>query len=357
MEMPNTAASGKPEENCSKSYKTHVDPKYECPICLQWLHETVLTSCGHKFCSKCIYAWLEKKESCCPVDSRSLKHENDLFRDLHTDREISQIHINCPYQQFGCEVELSPVDMNTHIDQCTYKTTLSESQTQNTDKGMSVEAILWDPPQKSGAQISNKEGPTPDWQQLLKNLYERIVVLEQANRELSITVSNQKSQLETMYLQTCNGFYIWRLKSFQEKLAAMKKDHLQMFYSPAFYTSPYGYKICARINISSNDENYLSLLLHIMKSDNDDALDWPFNGIIYFVLVHPLNSDENIREITLSRRDLESFWKPACELNKRSFGYTEFVHVDEVLKYVCDDEIIFRIEVHPDDKFKMTLME
>lgn len=33
---------------------------------------------------------------------------------------------------------------------------------------MSVEAVLWDPPPKSGAQSSNKEGPTPDWQQLLK---------------------------------------------------------------------------------------------------------------------------------------------------------------------------------------------
>lgn len=190
-----------------------------------------------------------------------------------------------------------------------------------------------------------------------RNLYEKIVILEQANRELSITVSNQKSHLEAMYLRTCNGFYIWRLKSFREKLAAMKNDHLQMFYSPEFYTSPYGYKICARINISSNDKNYLSLLLHIMKSDNDDALDWPFNGIMYFVLVHPRDSDKNIREITLSRPDLEAFFKPTCELNKRSFGYTEFVHIDEVLKYLHYDELIFRIEVHPDDKFKMTLME
>lgn len=69
-----------------------------------------------------------KKGSCCPVDSHPLKSESDLFRDLHTDREISQIHVNCPYRQFGCKVELSPVDMNTHMDRCTYKTTLSESQ-------------------------------------------------------------------------------------------------------------------------------------------------------------------------------------------------------------------------------------
>lgn len=177
-------------------------------------------------------------------------------------------------------------------------------------------------------------------------MYERIVVLEQENRELSITVSNQKNQLATMCLRNCNGVYIWRLKSFQEKLTAMINDPLKMFYSPGFYTSPNGYKICARINISSKDSDYLSLLLHIMKSENDDALDWPFNGTMCFILVHPQDSEKNIREMTSSRPDLEAFRKPTCELNKRSFGYTEFVRVCDISNFLQNDSLIFRIEVH-----------
>jgi len=56
-----------------------------------------------------------------------LKSE-DLFPDLYTTREISQKRTSCIYQQFGCQVKLSPVDMETHITQCTYKQDLSEPQ-------------------------------------------------------------------------------------------------------------------------------------------------------------------------------------------------------------------------------------
>lgn len=171
--------------------------------------------------------------------------------------------------------------------------------------------------------------------------------MEQENRELSITVSNQKNQLAAMYLRNCNGVYIWRLKSFQEKFEAMTNDPLKMFYSPGFYTSPNGYKICARINISSKDPDYLSFVLHVMKSENDDALDWPFNGTMFFALVHPQDSEKTICEITSSRPDLEAFRKPTCELNKRSFGYTEFIRLRDITDFLQYDTLIFRIEVHP----------
>lgn len=62
------------------------------------------------------------------MDSQPLKSESDLFRDLYTSREISQQRTTCPYQEFGCQIELSPVDMETHIHQCTYKKGHSKSQ-------------------------------------------------------------------------------------------------------------------------------------------------------------------------------------------------------------------------------------
>jgi len=190
-----------------------------------------------------------------------------------------------------------------------------------------------------------------------RNLYERIVVLEQENRELSIAMSNQKNQLAAMCLRNCNGVYIWKLTSFREKLTTMINDPLKMFYSPGFYTSPNGYKICARINISSKDSDYLSLVLHIMKSENDDTLDWPFKGAMYFILIHPQSSEKNIREITWSMPDVEAFRKPIYELNKRSFGYTEFVRVCDITDFLQEDSLIFRIEVRASsifDTFKLS---
>nr|XP_034192376.1 TNF receptor-associated factor 6-like isoform X2 [Osmia lignaria] len=348
-----------------------------------------------------------KEGACCPVDSKPLKSESDLFRDLYTSREISQQRTRCPYQQFGCEVKLSPVDMEAHINQCMYKRSLPDSQimhchfknvgcsetfyteenlhthlerninhhltmvlkalpqvstSQNNVSAMVAESKLWDPPSKSANSLEKPE-PSLEWQQLLKNLYERIVLLEQQNRELSITISNQKTQLTTLqtslrfnqeelFLRSCNGVYIWRLHSFQEKLRSMMNDSLKMFYSPGFYTSLNGYKICARINVSSKDPEFLSLLLHIMKSESDDGLDWPFNGTMCFILVNPHDSEKDIREITSSRPDLEAFRKPVCELNKRSFGYTEFVRIRDLPDFLQNDCLIFRIEVRVDDRFQ-----
>lgn len=30
---------------------------YECPICLSWLKDPVLTRCGHHFCKICLEEW------------------------------------------------------------------------------------------------------------------------------------------------------------------------------------------------------------------------------------------------------------------------------------------------------------
>lgn len=127
----------------------------------------------------------------------------------------------------------------------------------------------------------------------------------------------------------------------------MLADPLTMYYSPGFYTNQNGYKICARVNISSRDPEYLSLLLHIMQSDNDDALDWPFNGTMYFALFHPTDKSKDIREMTTSMPDLEAFKRPTSNFNKRSFGYTEFVRIAELPEYFRNNTLVFRIEVEP----------
>ncbi|XP_046623338.1 TNF receptor-associated factor 6 isoform X1 [Neodiprion virginianus] len=389
----------------TENNKADLESRFECPICLTWLRDPVLTSCGHKFCAQCINMWLRKKGTCCPVDSQPLQPESDLFPDLFTRREISQQRAHCPYQKFGCAIELSPIDIDSHMNKCDFRRQVGEhvscpfksigcsdiiiseeelkthlehstsshlteilqlvakvipkltSLEQTGSSTRAMEYKWWDPPPKKNL-LSTQDEPCPDWQELVKTLYERIVVLEQQNRELTISLSNQQNHLssirtsvryndEEMILRYCNGLYIWKLDSFREKLEIMITDSLKMFYSPGFYTSPNGYKICARINVSSKDPRYLSLLIHMMHSENDDALDWPFNGSISFVLVHPMDSERNIRDTTFSKPELEAFKKPTCELNKRSFGYTEFVLIKDLVEFLREDSMIMRVEVKP----------
>lgn len=84
-------------------------------------------------------------------------------------------------------------------------------------------------------------------------LYERVVVLEQRNREQDIVIANVSKQLSAfavakmkqnndMLLRYCMGNYIWKIDNFKARLDAMLKDHCKMLYSPGFYTSPNGYR-------------------------------------------------------------------------------------------------------------------
>lgn len=89
------------------------------------------------------------------------------------------------------------------------------------------------------------------WQGLLRSLYERIVMLEQRNREQDIQLENMKRQLfanigqvsQDLALRYCGGTYLWTVTQISDKLMAMAAAPTRcMFYSPGFYTAPNGYR-------------------------------------------------------------------------------------------------------------------
>ncbi|XP_057326049.1 TNF receptor-associated factor 6-A [Microplitis mediator] len=373
-------------------------PRFECPICLSWLQDPVLTSCGHKFCYNCIHNWLKREGARCPIDSQVLEENKDIFRDHYTSREISQQQINCLYENFGCDMKLSPLSMQSHVINCIHKknfksngivgnSTVVNECVENFEEKDSCNTQVDEDNNNCLSKIEDRLssikmkteetndtfiGSTPlnsysnngnldcenikDWKRLTKNLYERIVTLEQSNQELNITIKNQSAVITSLQevinmkeqeisSNNRHGIFIWKINLFQEKLKEMQSTPLKMFYSSEFYTHPNGYKICARVNISSKNSEFLSIVIHMMQSDNNDFLDWPFEGTISFILVHPLDSKKSIREETCTKPNLEAFKKPTEELNKRSFGYTEFVPINELSNFFHNNSLVFRIEI------------
>ena len=54
-----------------RSKDDDVDSKWICKICLDGLKKPVVTQCGHLFCWKCLYRWLERAQTC-PVCSGAI---------------------------------------------------------------------------------------------------------------------------------------------------------------------------------------------------------------------------------------------------------------------------------------------
>jgi len=375
-----------------------IDSRFECPICLTCLKNPYLTTCGHRFCQKCIQEWL-KKEDGCPIDHHKLVPDKDIFPDNYTRREIEQEKVNCPFPD--CFESLSLLDLEHHyieaheqIDSndgelsCPFKNIgcdtmissrshliahkqasvhyhmqlLSKAHNFLISKLISIskgnekasEADMWSAPAKGSAkstEISAEHG-------LIKSLYERIVILEQKTRGQDIELSNAKEKIaslqqELLYfkshlpLRFCNGTHIWAVRDMTLKLRSMASDHTIMYYSDGFYTSYSGYKFCARLNISPNNGSYLSLLIHLMKGENDHALLWPFSGRITFTIVHPLESEQSMHEVMCSPPGLEAFKRPTKTISTRGFGYTEMISISDLTSrgFINEDDIVY-IKIH-----------
>ncbi|KPJ10525.1 TNF receptor-associated factor 6 [Papilio machaon] len=324
------------------------ESRYECPVCLNWLRDPVITTCGHKFCKSCITSWLQF--ACYLLNMEKIfSHVSSLMAVLQSRQ---------PMLSDALDVVEVPTDEDTG---CFLMNAYSEIKINNDISNASIdtkeqEAMnLWEAPDKEGAQAA---APLTNTSTLIRALYERVVVLEQRNREQDIVLANLTKQLSAlavakmkqnsdMLLRYCAGNYIWRVDNFQQRLDAMLKDNYKMLYSPGFYTSPNGYRFCVRLNISPQNSLFFALHVHLMKTENDDCLEWPFNGRISFAMINQLDAERTQRDTMMSNSNLVAFQKPSAEICLRGFGYTEYALISDVVRngFVKNDVLVIKVTI------------
>ncbi|XP_010875448.1 TNF receptor-associated factor 1 isoform X2 [Esox lucius] len=137
------------------------------------------------------------------------------------------------------------------------------------------------------------------------------------------TVINSLKQSLTAHLEVSyDGTFIWRLSDLNSKMKEAISGHGNRpnLYSPAFYTSRYGFKVCMRLYLNGDGlgkGTHISLFFVIMKGEYDSLLSWPFKHKVTFFLL-----DQNHREhvIDAFRPDLtsSSFQRPVSDMNVAS---------------------------------------
>ncbi|XP_006823613.2 TNF receptor-associated factor 2-like [Saccoglossus kowalevskii] len=125
-------------------------------------------------------------------------------------------------------------------------------------------------------------------------------------------------------------------------------------YSPCFFTSRHGYKMCARVYLNGDGMgkgNHVSLFFVIMRGSFDALLRWPFRQKVTFMLL-----DQNNREhvIDAFRPDptSNSFKRPTGDMNIAS-GCPLFMPLSQLDSsrhaYVKDDCMFIKVIVDTTD--------
>lgn len=183
---------------------------------------------------------------------------------------------------------------------------------------------------------------------LIRELYQRVVMLEQTCRRQEIRADQLEQQLsraEERDGRYCNGSFLWRINKFSEIHHKMRNCHSFLVYSRSFYSSVFGYRMCLRSNLYySEGEEYLGVFLHLMKGEQDDCLSWPWMGTIKITVINQRGGilREHFSETIDSLPGLAAFEKPEEDLNARGFGFQEFIRVNSLFTdgYLTDDDCL-----------------
>ena len=153
-------------------------------------------------------------------------------------------------------------------------------------------------------------------------------------------------------MPSTDGTLMWKISNLaQQRQDAVSGCHTS-FYSPSFYTSRYGYKMCARIYLNGDDlgrVTHISLFFVLMRSEYDALLRWPFRQKVTLMILDQ-DSVEHVIDVFRPDPNSSSFQRPRREMNIAS-GCPLLCPLIELEKhaYVRDDVMFIKVIVDSSD--------
>ncbi|NXS91078.1 TRAF2 factor, partial [Jacana jacana] len=183
-------------------------------------------------------------------------------------------------------------------------------------------------------------------QEKIETLSNKVRQLERSIGLKDLAMAEMEDKIRSLEASTYDGVFVWKITEFARKRQDAITGRSPAIFSPAFYTSKYGYKMCLRVYLNGDGTGrgtHLSLFFVVMKGPNDALLRWPFNQKVTLMLL-----DQNNREhiIDAFRPDVtsSSFQRPVTEMNIAS-GCPLFCPVSVMEaknSYVRDDAIFIK---------------
>uniref|UniRef100_A0A8C7CZH8 TNF receptor-associated factor n=1 Tax=Oncorhynchus kisutch TaxID=8019 RepID=A0A8C7CZH8_ONCKI len=183
-------------------------------------------------------------------------------------------------------------------------------------------------------------------QDKIENLSNKVRQLERTLTMRDLQLAETDQTLRELQFCTFDGVFVWKIADFSRRRQDAVAGRTPAMFSPAFYSSKYGYKMCLRLYLNGDGTGrgtHLSLFFVVMRGKCDALLKWPFSQKVTLMLL-----DQNNREhiIDAFRPDVSStsFQRPISEMNIAS-GCPLFCPLAKLTgksSYLRDDTIFIK---------------
>ena len=154
----------------------------------------------------------------------------------------------------------------------------------------------------------------------IARLHERLDRIDTSMAETTVRLSDIGVPSTSQATTSCNGTLLWKIDDFTKIRREAVSGAQIAIYSQHFYTSQFGYKMCARIYMNGDGfgkGTHISLFFVVMKGEYDALLPWPFQKKITMMLLDQ-NNGEHMIDAFRSDPESSSFQRPKNNMNVAS---------------------------------------
>ena len=185
-------------------------------------------------------------------------------------------------------------------------------------------------------------------QETVRRVERRIESIEHTLALRNVTLADLEEYIRQQEFSSYDGQLLWKITEFARRRNEAVSGQQVSFYSPCFYTSRYGYKMCARIFLNGDGMGrgtHISVFFVVLRGQYDAILRWPFRQKVTFMLF----DQDNVQHVIKAFRpdpNSPSFQRPRRETNIAS-GCPMFCSLTELNNhaYVRDDTMFLKIIV------------
>ena len=201
--------------------------------------------------------------------------------------------------------------------------------------------------------------------QQLNQLRRQFEAAQETNRRLErrveshdhmLAIRNELAVLKEIVrhqqVSSYDGTLFWKIDDHAHRKIDAITGRQTYFYTPCFYTSRHGYKMCARIYLNGDGmgkDTHISVFFVVMRGQFDALLRWPFRQKVTIMLLDQDNV-EHVIDAFRPDPNSSSFQRPRREMNIAS-GCPLFCALTELNThaYVKHDTMFMKIIVDTSD--------